>query len=91
MEVLGSDGSSVTVLSEVVSRWERDFKGVFSNDISDFDEKFYKEICLRKYVIENQILKGEYWVNEDLNKDLSYNEIQLAITRESNWNSKYTK
>lgn len=33
---------------------------------------FYKEIYLRKNVTENQILKGEYNVNDDLNNDLIY-------------------
>lgn len=80
-EVLGPDGSIVIKLSEVINRWERDFKGLFSSEILYFDDDYYKDICLRKNVLESQILKEEYCVNEDLNKDFTDNEVRTAISK----------
>lgn len=57
MEVLGPDGNVTNGLDEVINRWERDFK-VFSSDPSDFDERFYKEMCSRKKNREPNIKGG---------------------------------
>ena len=58
MEVLGNDGSLVTGLSDVINRWDKDFKGLFSSEMFDFDGGYYEDLCQRKNVIEGHILQG---------------------------------
>ena len=81
MEVLGNDGSLVTGLSDIINRWEKDFKGLFSSETFDFDGRYYEDLCQRKNVIEGYILKGEYWINKDLNNSLTKEAVQMAINK----------
>lgn len=47
MEVIGPNNRQVTEPAEVISRWEKDFKGLLST--SSFDDTFYQKNLSKPY------------------------------------------
>ena len=81
LEVLGHDGNPINELSKVIKRWETDFKGLLCDGTSSPDETFYNEKCCEKIQRECEMVMEVELNNDDLNKDLSLGEVQLAIRK----------
>lgn len=81
MEVLSSDCTVIYETSLVIKRWEDDFKGLFTADSNEFDDTFYRDVCLIKRQIENDIFQTQTHGNEDLNAEIKLEEVQNALCK----------
>ncbi len=64
----------------VLNKWRNDFMGLYNKpgDLSEHDN-FYTNICNRKITMENEMENDEYDSNFELNRALSYDEVEKII------------
>lgn len=67
---------------DVFDRWKQEFKNLYNrDDDSDFDEEYYNQSKLHKHLIEMHIEDPLYTTNEQMNCNITIDEITNIIMR----------
>ena len=89
MEIVKDDKSISHDIKEVLTRWFTDisqlFSGLNANPELAYDEAFYREVLERKLEFENLLPEEHYNFEqhsyENLNEEISYDEVAAAIDK----------
>ena len=89
LQIVREDESISSDIREVLTRWHKDISNLFSglreNPNFAFDDDFYEEILNRKTEFENIPQNAQHeqisFQNENMNSELSFDEISSAIDR----------
>lgn len=92
LEIVREDGSITNEIKEVLERWFRDISRLYSGLREDpevvFDEEFYREVLEKKREFEemspDEQTTPEEYDAEDLNDEISYDEVAAAIDKSKN-------
>ena len=89
LQIVREDESISSDVKEVLARWHKDISNLFSglreNPNFAFDDKFYEQILDKKADFENNSQNHQpvnsLFEKENLNAELSYDEVSNAIDR----------
>ena len=92
LEIVREDGSITNDIKEVLERWFKDISRLYTGLREDpevvFDEEFYREVLEKKREFEemssDEQTTPEEYDAEDLNGEISYDEVAAAIDKSKN-------
>ncbi|XP_055999550.1 uncharacterized protein LOC130047882 [Ostrea edulis] len=80
MEVIDTDGNIITNEREVLNRWQIDFQNLYNGSVNtDFFQDHYDSSRLEKTRLENNMKLQSFICNEELNYDISLEEISDIV------------
>ena len=82
MKVYDTDGQVITDTERVLNKWKEDFQALYEcpQDVEEnFDTDFYNGIITEKMRWEEQMESANYQCNQELNKQISFHEIELVV------------
>ncbi|VDI30743.1 Hypothetical predicted protein [Mytilus galloprovincialis] len=89
MEVYNTEGEILIDETRVIDKWKSDFEHLYNNDQSeeDFNSEFYRYALSHKTVLEDIISDPLYNDDEELNGDITLEEIETVIKSAKNGKS----
>ena len=88
MEVYNENGEILTDEQSVLNCWKTDFETIYNNDSFDsFNSEFQREALSHKRLLEDRMLDPLYESNAELNRNISFSEIEKVLLKAKNGKS----
>ena len=82
MEIVDSEGNTMSDKNSVSERWRTDFKNLYNrDDDGDFDDAHYHTCKIYKQLLEHRIEDPLYTPNNELNNNISIDEIRAIVMK----------
>lgn len=86
MEVYDDERNILNDENEVCEKWKSEFEKMYNNTNAnqDFDNEFYRQSLQHKNLLENNMLDPLYQCNEELNSNITIEEVSVVIKATKN-------